>query len=83
MIVSGRTNKEIAAALRVSVRTVEGHRRIVPAKMDVASAAQQLHRGEEGNGSENDQSPLGGRPDLPDAPTMPKAPNAPNAPKMR
>jgi len=40
LLVAGKTSKEIATALRVSVRTVEGHRRIVLAKADVASAAQ-------------------------------------------
>src|SRR4029077_17112391 len=40
LLVAGRTSKEIAAALRVSVRTVEGHRRIVLSKTKVASAAQ-------------------------------------------
>jgi FixJ family two-component response regulator len=39
-LVAGRTSKEIAAALRVSVRTVEGHRRFVLRKMKVSSAAQ-------------------------------------------
>ncbi len=40
LLVAGRTSKEIAAALRVSVRTVEGHRRTVLSKTKVASAAQ-------------------------------------------
>jgi FixJ family two-component response regulator len=40
LLVAGKTSKEIATALRVSVRTVEGHRRIVLAKANVASAAQ-------------------------------------------
>ena len=40
LLVAGQTSKEIAAALRVSVRTVEGHRRRVLSKMDVSSAAQ-------------------------------------------
>jgi two-component system response regulator FixJ len=40
LVVAGRTSKGIAAALQVSVRTVEGHRREVFAKMHVSSAAQ-------------------------------------------
>lgn len=40
LLVAGRTSKEIADALDVSVRTVEGHRRMVLSKMDAASAAQ-------------------------------------------
>ena len=40
LLVAGKTSKEIAAALQVSVRTVEGHRRMVFSKMDVSSAAQ-------------------------------------------
>lgn len=39
-LVAGRTSKEIAATLRVSIRTVEGHRRVVLRKMKVSSAAQ-------------------------------------------
>ena len=40
LLIAGKTSKEIAAALHVSVRTVEGHRRMVFSKMDVSSAAQ-------------------------------------------
>jgi FixJ family two-component response regulator len=40
LLVAGKTSKEVAIALRVSVRTVEGHRRIVFSKMNVSSAAQ-------------------------------------------
>jgi two-component system response regulator FixJ len=40
LLIAGNTSKEIAAALHVSVRTVEGHRRMVFAKMSVSSAAQ-------------------------------------------
>jgi len=40
LLVAGKTSKEIAAAMNVSVRTVEGHRRMVFSKMDVSSAAQ-------------------------------------------
>jgi len=40
LLVAGRTSKEIAVAMHVSVRTVEGHRRVVLAKMEVTSAAQ-------------------------------------------
>ncbi len=39
-LVDGRTSKEIAVAMHLSVRTVEGHRRMVFSKMDVSSAAQ-------------------------------------------
>jgi FixJ family two-component response regulator len=40
LLVAGKTSKEVATALNVSVRTVEGHRRMVFSKMDVSSAAQ-------------------------------------------
>ena len=40
LLIAGNTSKEIAAAMAVSVRTVEGHRRMVLSKMDVTSAAQ-------------------------------------------
>jgi two-component system response regulator FixJ len=40
LLVAGKTSKEIAVAMNVSVRTVEGHRRIVLSKMNVSSAAQ-------------------------------------------
>jgi two-component system, LuxR family, response regulator FixJ len=40
LLASGKTSKEIAATLHLSVRTVEGHRRMVFLKMDVTSAAQ-------------------------------------------
>jgi len=40
LLVAGKTSKEIATALRVSVRTVEGHRRMVLSKTNVSSAAQ-------------------------------------------
>jgi len=40
LLVAGRTSKEIAAALSLSVRTVEGHRGMIFLKMDVSSAAQ-------------------------------------------
>jgi len=40
LLVAGKTSKEVATAMRVSVRTVEGHRRMVLSKMDVTSAAQ-------------------------------------------
>ena len=40
LLLAGKTSKEIAAALRVSVRTVEGHRRVVLSKTNVSSAAQ-------------------------------------------
>jgi FixJ family two-component response regulator len=40
LLIAGKPSKEIAAALHVSVRTVEGHRRMVLSKMNVASAAQ-------------------------------------------
>jgi two-component system response regulator FixJ len=40
LLIAGNTSKKIAAALHVSVRTAEGHRRMVFAKMSVSSAAQ-------------------------------------------
>jgi DNA-binding CsgD family transcriptional regulator len=40
LLIAGKTSKEIAVAMRVSVRTVEGHRRMVLSKMNVSSAAQ-------------------------------------------
>ena len=39
-LIAGKTSKEIAVAMTVSVRTVEGHRSMVLSKMNVASAAQ-------------------------------------------
>jgi len=40
LLIAGKTSKEIAAAMRVSIRTVEGHRRFVFSKLHVSSAAQ-------------------------------------------
>jgi FixJ family two-component response regulator len=40
LLVTGKTSKAIATEMNVSVRTVEGHRRMVFSKMNVASAAQ-------------------------------------------
>jgi FixJ family two-component response regulator len=40
LLIAGKTSKEIAVAMNVSVRTVEGHRRMVLSKMDVSSATQ-------------------------------------------
>ncbi len=40
LLVAGKPSKEIAETLHVSVRTIEGHRRMVLAKMNVSSAAQ-------------------------------------------
>jgi FixJ family two-component response regulator len=40
LLIGGKTSKEIATAMNVSVRTVEGHRRMVFSKMNVSSAAQ-------------------------------------------
>ena len=40
LMVAGKMSKEIAGALDLSVRTVEGHRRVVLRKMQVTSAAQ-------------------------------------------
>lgn len=39
-LVAGKTSKEIAVALNLSVRTVEGHRRMVLWKMEAASTSQ-------------------------------------------
>ncbi len=39
LLLAGRTSKEIAAELGVSVRTVDGHRRVVLSKVQVSSAA--------------------------------------------
>ena len=39
LLMAGKTSKEIAVTLNVSVRTVEGHRRAVLSKMNVSSAA--------------------------------------------
>ncbi len=39
LLLDGKTSKEIAAALHISIRTAEGHRRGVLTAMDVASAA--------------------------------------------
>lgn len=40
LLVSGKASKAIATTLRLSVRTVEGHRRMIFLKMQVSSAAQ-------------------------------------------
>ncbi len=40
LVIAGKRSQEIAAALHVSVRTVEGHRRMVLSKANVSSAAQ-------------------------------------------
>ena len=40
LLLDGKASKEIADALRLSVRTVEGHRRMVFMKMNVSSATQ-------------------------------------------
>jgi len=40
LLVAGATSKEVASDLAISVRTVEGHRRQVLAKLGVTSAAQ-------------------------------------------
>jgi len=40
LLIAGETSKEIAVAMNISVRTVEGHRREVFSKMNVSSAAQ-------------------------------------------
>lgn len=40
LLIAGNSSKQIAAAMKVSVRTIEGHRRMVLSKMDVSSAAQ-------------------------------------------
>ncbi len=41
-LLAGKTSKQIAAAMNVSTRTVEGHRRMVLFKMNVSSATQLL-----------------------------------------
>lgn len=43
LLLAGKTSKEIAYEMKVSVRTVEGHRRMVFFKMNVSSAAQLVH----------------------------------------
>jgi FixJ family two-component response regulator len=43
-LIAGKTSKEVATALGLSVRTVEGHRHMVFVKMDVSSAAQLVRR---------------------------------------
>lgn len=40
LLIAGKTSKEIAEKMKVSVRTVEGHRRMVLLRMNVSSAAQ-------------------------------------------
>jgi FixJ family two-component response regulator len=40
LLITGSTSKEIATALGLSTRTVEGHRRMILLKMNVSSAAQ-------------------------------------------
>jgi FixJ family two-component response regulator len=39
LLIAGKTSKEAAVAMNVSVRTVEGHRRMVLSKANVSSAA--------------------------------------------
>ena len=43
LLVEGRTSKEIAIALELSVRTAEGHRRMIMSKMQVPSVARLIH----------------------------------------
>ncbi len=43
LLLAGKSSKDIATALNVSVRTVEGHRREVFSKTRVSSAAQLVH----------------------------------------
>jgi two-component system response regulator FixJ len=43
LLVEGKTSKEIAGALDVSVRTVEGHRHMVLSKMSVSTTAELVH----------------------------------------
>jgi len=40
LLLAGNTSKEVAVAMHVSVRTVEGHRRMVLSKTNVSSVAQ-------------------------------------------
>jgi two-component system, LuxR family, response regulator FixJ len=40
LLIAGKASKEIAGAMNISIRTVEGHRRMVCSKMSVSSAAQ-------------------------------------------
>jgi len=39
LLALGRSSKEIAATLKISIRTIDGHRRAVLGKMGVSSAA--------------------------------------------
>jgi FixJ family two-component response regulator len=43
LLSEGKASKEIAAALNISVRTVEGHRRMMLSKMQVSTAAELVH----------------------------------------
>ncbi len=43
LLVDGKTSKEIAANLKISVRTVEGHRHAVLSKMRVSRATELVH----------------------------------------
>jgi FixJ family two-component response regulator len=43
LLLEGKTSKEIATALRLSVRTAEGHRRAIMSKMQVPSVARLIH----------------------------------------
>jgi len=40
LLIAGKTSKQIAVSMNVSVRTIEGYRRMVSSKMEVSSAAQ-------------------------------------------
>jgi DNA-binding CsgD family transcriptional regulator len=44
LVAEGHTNREVAAALYVTERTVEGHLTSVYAKLDVRSRAELAHR---------------------------------------
>lgn len=53
LLIEGKISKEIADVLNVSVRTVEGHRRMLLSKMGVATAAELVHAVMLAGGEEN------------------------------
>jgi DNA-binding NarL/FixJ family response regulator len=58
----GRTNRDIATALEISVRTVATHIGTIYRKLDVSDRVEAAHRGREmGLGSENDEGPTAAR----------------------
>jgi DNA-binding NarL/FixJ family response regulator len=43
LLAEGRTNKEVASALSISVKTVETHRRAIMSKLGIGSIVELVH----------------------------------------